>query len=67
MRVDDAIRAVTMDAAYPIFADNKVGSLEVGKQANFVVREKNLRTTPAADIRDVKVKETWVDGKKQAW
>jgi predicted amidohydrolase YtcJ len=65
--VDDAIRAITIDAAYQIFADNKVGSLEVGKQADFVVLEKNPRTTPAADIRDIKVKETWVDGKKQAW
>jgi predicted amidohydrolase YtcJ len=65
--VDDAIRAVTIDAAYQIFADKLVGSLEVGKQADFVVLEKNPRTTPAADIRDIKVKETWIDGKKQAW
>ncbi|WP_108469558.1 amidohydrolase [Polynucleobacter difficilis] len=65
--VDDAIRAITIDAAYQIFADDKVGSLEVGKQADFVVLEKNPRTTPAADIRDIKVKQTWVDGKKQAW
>lgn len=65
--VDDAIRAVTIDAAYQIFADNKVGSLEVGKQADLVVLEKNPRSTPAADIRDIKVKETWVSGKKQAW
>jgi predicted amidohydrolase YtcJ len=65
--VDDAIRAITIDAAYQIFADDKVGSIEVGKQADFVVLEKNPRTTPAADIRNIKVKETWVDGKKQAW
>ncbi|MFM2029162.1 MAG: hypothetical protein RL517_353 [Pseudomonadota bacterium] len=61
--VDDAIRAITIDAAYQIFADNIVGSLEVGKQADLVVLEKNPRTTPAADIRNIKVKETWVDGK----
>jgi predicted amidohydrolase YtcJ len=65
--VDDAIRAITIDAAYQIFADKLVGSLEVGKRADLVVLEKNPRTTPAADIRDIKVKETWVDGKKQAW
>jgi predicted amidohydrolase YtcJ len=61
--VDDAIRAITIDAAYQIFADNIVGSLEVGKQADLVVLEKNPRTTPAADIRNIKVKETWIDGK----
>jgi predicted amidohydrolase YtcJ len=65
--VDDAIRAITIDAAYQIFADKLVGSLEVGKRADLVVLEKNPRTTPAADIRNIKVKETWVDGKRQAW
>ncbi len=61
--VDDAIRAVTIDAAYQLFADNIVGSLEVGKQADFVVLEKNPRQTPPADIRNIKVKGTWVSGK----
>lgn len=61
--VDDAIRAVTIDAAYQIFADNIVGSLEVGKQADLVVLEKNPRTTPPADIRNIKVLGTYVDGK----
>lgn len=61
--VDDAIRAITIDAAYQIFADNIVGSLEVGKQADLVILEKNPRTTPPADIRNIKVKETWIDGK----
>ncbi|MDP3620530.1 MAG: amidohydrolase family protein [Polynucleobacter sp.] len=65
--VDDAIRAVTIDAAYQIFADNKVGSLEVGKQADLVVLEKNPRSTPAEQIRNIKVKETWVNGQKQVW
>jgi predicted amidohydrolase YtcJ len=61
--VDDAIRAITIDAAYQLFADNIVGSLEVGKQADLVVLEKNPRTTPPADIRNIKVKGTWIDGK----
>lgn len=61
--VDDAIRAITIDAAYQIFADNLVGSLEVGKQADFVVLDKNPRQTPPAAIRNIKVKGTWIDGK----
>jgi predicted amidohydrolase YtcJ len=61
--VDDAIRAITIDAAYQIFADNIVGSLEVGKQADLVVLEKNPRQTAPADIRNIKVKGTWIDGK----
>ncbi len=62
--VDDAIRAITIDAAYQIFADNIVGSLEVGKQADLVILEKNPRQTAPADIRNIKVKSTWVDGKQ---
>jgi predicted amidohydrolase YtcJ len=62
--VDDAIRAVTIDAAYQIFADNIVGSLEVGKQADLVVLEKNPRKTPPAEIRNIKVNGTWIDGKQ---
>jgi predicted amidohydrolase YtcJ len=40
-----------------------VGSLEVGKQADLVVLEKNPRQTAPADIRNIKVKGTWIDGK----
>lgn len=65
--VDDAIRAVTINPAYEMFSDDKIGSLEVGKQADLVVLEKNPRTTPVDDIRNIKVKETWIDGKRQTW
>jgi predicted amidohydrolase YtcJ len=56
--VDDAIRAVTINAAYEMFADDKVGSLEVGKQADLVVLSANPRKTPVDTIRAIQVKET---------
>jgi predicted amidohydrolase YtcJ len=65
--VDDAIRAVTINAAYEMFSDDKLGSLEVGKQADLVVLSANPRATPVQQIRNIKVKETWIDGKQQAW
>ena len=65
--VDDAIRAVTIDAAYQMMSDDKIGSLEVGKLADFVVLEKNPRTTPSEQIGDIKVLQTWVGGKRQEW
>lgn len=65
--VDDAIRAVTIDAAYQMMSDDKIGSLEVGKLADFVVLEKNPRTTLAEQIGDIKVLQTWVGGKRQEW
>jgi predicted amidohydrolase YtcJ len=65
--VDDAIRAVTIDAAYQMMSDHEVGSLEAGKLADFVVLEKNPRTTAPVQIADIKVLETWVGGQRQAW
>ena len=65
--VDDAIRAVTINSAYEMFSDDKLGSLEVGKYADLVVLSANPRKTPIKQIRNIQVKETWVDGKKQVW
>jgi predicted amidohydrolase YtcJ len=65
--VDQAIRAVTINPAYEMFSDDKIGSLEVGKQADLVVLEKNPRATSVDEIRNIKVKETWIDGKRQIW
>ena len=65
--VDDAIRAVTINAAYQIMSDDKIGSLEVGKQADLVILAKNPRTTSAEGIAKIKVQQTWIDGKKQVW
>jgi predicted amidohydrolase YtcJ len=65
--VDDAIRAVTINAAYEMFSDDKLGSLEVGKQADLVVLSANPRKTSVEQIRNIQVKETWIDGKKQSW
>jgi len=41
--------------------DDKVGSLEVGKLADFVILEQNPRHTDPLTIRHIKVKETWID------
>ena len=65
--VDDAIRAVTINAAYEMFSDDKLGSLELGKQADMVVLASNPRKTPIEKIRNIKVMETWIDGRRQSW
>lgn len=61
--VDRAIRAVTLDAAYAMFFDDKVGSLEVGKYADLVELDRNPRTTDPEKIPQIKVLATWVEGK----
>lgn len=63
--VDDALRAITINAAYEVWADDKIGSLEVGKYADLVVLEKNPRQTPSEQIKNIQVRETWLNGVKQ--
>jgi predicted amidohydrolase YtcJ len=60
--IDAAIRAVTIDAAYQLFLDDKVGSLEVGKWADLVVLDQNPMTADGKDIMDIKVLETYLSG-----
>jgi predicted amidohydrolase YtcJ len=62
--IDEAIRAVTLDAAYQLFMDDEVGSLRFGKWADFVILDKNPRTMTnnPSDIMGIKVLATYVEG-----
>ena len=64
INVEEALKAYTKNAAYASFEENIKGTLEVGKLADFVVLEKDIRKIDAATIRDVKVLQTYVGGKK---
>ena len=55
-----ALRAVTVDAAWQVFMDNEIGSIEPGKRADLVVLSDNPLT--AVDLREIKVDRTVIDG-----
>jgi len=57
-----ALRAVTIDAAWQDFQENNRGSIEPGKYADLVVLSGNPLDNPEG-IRDIKVLETIVGGK----
>ena len=61
--LDQALRMVTIDAAYVLGLDNKIGSLEPGKLADFTVLEQDPHAVKAADIRDIKVWGTVLGGR----
>ena len=64
MTLPQAFRAFTLDAAYAEHQEKTLGSLEVGKWADFVVVDRDLFKVPAGDIWKIQVLETWVAGER---
>lgn len=62
--VDQAIRAQTIDAAWQLFADDEIGSLEVGKYADLVVLSADPRAVPPETIADLEIRATYLAGKR---
>ena len=58
----EALRGFTLDAAYAGFAETEVGSLAVGKRADFVVLAEDPLAIDPARLRDLTVQATYVDG-----
>ena len=58
----EALKAVTINAAYGYFEEDIKGSIEVGKLADLVILDKNpLKVDPMA-IKDIVVEETIKEG-----
>ena len=61
--LEQAIQAVTVNPAWQIRMEDKIGSIEIGKYADLVVLEENLFDKDAMEIADVRVLMTMMDGK----
>jgi predicted amidohydrolase YtcJ len=57
-----ALRTVTSDAAWQIGEEDRKGSIEPGKLADFVVLEQNPLKFEAERLRELRVLETIVGG-----
>ena len=58
----DALRAVTLHAAYQYFEEDRKGSLEPGKLADFILLSQDPLQTNPNDLRDIRVLATYKDG-----
>ncbi|MFK7899090.1 MAG: amidohydrolase [Myxococcota bacterium] len=59
----EALRAVTIDAAYSLRLEDEVGSLVPGKRANLTVLTENPLTVPPATIKDIPIWGTVHEGR----
>jgi predicted amidohydrolase YtcJ len=62
--VDEALKAMTIYAAAQIGMAQRIGSLEVGKDADLVVLADDPRKTAPERIESIAVTETWVAGRR---
>ena len=60
---EEALRGFTLDAAWSLFLEKEVGSLEVGKRADLVVFARDPMTVPEPEIPKAEIDYTLVDGK----
>ncbi len=62
--VEQALRMVTIDAAYTLGEEDKVGSISPGKFADFAVLAQDPRAVPKDKIKDIAIWGTVYAGKK---
>jgi len=60
--VEEALKMYTLNGAYSFRAENKLGSIEPGKLADFVVLSDDPTAVPTDAIEDITVERTIVDG-----
>lgn len=58
----EALHSFTLAAAYAARQELRLGSLEPGKWADFIVIDRNYFTIPESEIDDIKVLQTWLGG-----
>ena len=58
----EALKMFTIWPAYAAFQENDLGTIEIGKLADFTVFSADIMTIPEAEILDVEVVMTVVDG-----
>jgi predicted amidohydrolase YtcJ len=61
---EQALAAFTRGAAYAGFAEGKIGSLDEGKWADFILVDRDVSAVDPQALARTEVLETWVAGKK---
>ena len=62
LTVEEAMRGITIDAAFALKLDHEIGSIAAGKKADFTVLEDDPFEMGAERLKDVRVKGTVFEG-----
>lgn len=62
LTIPEALFAITMGAAYTLHLDHLIGSIEVGKYADFCVLAQDPMGVPATEIKNIQVVDTVIGG-----
>ncbi|MFM7592702.1 MAG: amidohydrolase family protein, partial [Isosphaeraceae bacterium] len=62
LTMEELLTGFTTGSAYAQFAENRLGQLKAGYQADFVVFDQNLLKAKDADIMKTRVLATWIAG-----
>jgi hypothetical protein len=60
----EALKGMTIWAAYSNFEENEKGSIEVGKMADFVILNDDIMTVRKNSIPNLTAEQVFIDGKK---
>jgi len=62
--VYDALKSITINAAWQLFEEQNRGSITIGKSADLVILSHNPLGTKNEEIKNINVISTWIDGKQ---
>jgi len=58
----NGIKSMTINAAWQIHMEDKIGSLKKGKYADFIILDKNPLKTPSNQLENIKILQTFING-----
>jgi predicted amidohydrolase YtcJ len=67
LKLEEALRTVTSNAADHVLLGDRVGSLRPGMLADLVVLDRDPREVPPERLHELRVLETWLGGRRQRW
>lgn len=62
LTVREALDVLTIGGARQLRLENRKGSLEPGKDADFVILDRNVFTISPADLAKTRIQQTWIAG-----